>query len=154
MQLVMGNDGKFLEPSANETGRVDGFRSADFQDIENIQMDEEYNFIQTDAEIENTADSDSQIEPNHVRDTEESISKNESKLTGSLTIKEEGELNFLNTEANEKLIAMEDKTDEMEIENDKTATTDDDESQLRNLKARLVHSFGNSKDKMGNSSKI
>jgi hypothetical protein len=71
MQLVIGNDDKFLDASTNKSGRVDGFRTADFQDIENIEMDEEYHFIQTDAEIDNAADSDSHpVKNNRLSETE------------------------------------------------------------------------------------
>jgi predicted RNA-binding Zn-ribbon protein involved in translation (DUF1610 family) len=145
------NDDKFLDASTNESGRVDDFRTADFQDTENIEMDEEYNSIQVYAEINNTADAENQIEPSH-GDAEESTFEN--KLSECLTINDGGELGVLNTVYNEEPIVMENIKDEMETENDKTTRTDENVSQLRNSEAASVPFFDNSENEIGNRSKI
>jgi uncharacterized C2H2 Zn-finger protein len=151
MQLAKESDEKFWEISSNRTGRVDEFGTSNLLDTGGNEV---YDSIQTYAEIENTADYESQIEPRHAGDIEEYVFKDDMKLAESLSIKDEGESEILNTECNKEQMSMKDGSNEMGTGSDETATTDENARQRRCMQAEIVTSFGNSGNEMGNSSKI
>jgi hypothetical protein len=118
MQLVMGNDSKFLDTSANDTDCGDEFRTEDLLDTEIAEENKEFNSTPF-AAIEDMPVLVNQVEPT----ASNYVLENENKPTERSAEDDDMESDdVLKTESNKNLLVM-------DIENDETTETNNDGSQ-------------------------